>query len=86
LVAVSFKAKPDKLVTLISSLHDDNTIDETNKKPNIIMNYNETKGGVDSFDQMCQTMNAGRKTQRWPLCIFYNMINIASINACYLFT
>jgi len=85
LVAVSFKSKPDKLVTLISSLHDDITIDETNKKPIIIMNYNETKGGVDSFDQMCQNMNAGRKTQRWPLCIFYNMINIASINAYVIY-
>jgi len=85
LVAVSFKSKPDKLVTLISLLHDDNTIDETNKKTIIIMNYNETKGGVDSFDQMCQNMNAGRKTQRWPLCIFYNMINIASINAYVIY-
>ena len=81
----NFYAKPDKLVTLISSLHDDNIIDETNKKPIIIMNYNETKGGVDNFDQMCQNMNAGRKTQRWPLCIFYNMINIASINAYVIY-
>lgn len=30
------------------------------------MNYNETKGCVDSCDQMCQNMNAGRKTKRWP--------------------
>jgi len=45
------------------------------------VNYNETQGGVDSFNQMCQNMNAGRQTKRWPLCVFYNMINIASINA-----
>jgi len=81
LTVVSHKTKPTKLVTLVSSLHDDDSINETTKKPAIVMNYNEAKGGVDSFDQMCQNTNAGRKTKRWPLCIFYNMINIASINA-----
>lgn len=64
LTAVSYKSKPTKLVTLVSTLHDDDSINESSKKPIIITNYNETKGGVDSFDQMCQNMNAGRKTKR----------------------
>jgi len=85
LTAVSYKTKPTKLVTLVSSLHSDDSINETTKKPTIVMHYNETKGGVDSFDQMCHNMNAGRKTKRWPLCIFYNMINIASINAYVIY-
>lgn len=70
----------------MSSLHNDDLINKNNKKPIIVINYNETKGGIDSFDQMCQNMNAGRKTKRWPLCIFYNMINIALINAYVLYS
>ncbi|CAH1959283.1 unnamed protein product [Acanthoscelides obtectus] len=50
-------------------------------KPDMIEFYNATKGGVDTFDQMCGHMSTSRKTKRWPLCIFYGMINIASINA-----
>jgi len=53
----------------VSSLHDEDFINETTKKPTIVMNYNETKDGVDSFDQMFQNMNAGRKTKQWTLCI-----------------
>lgn len=66
-------------------LHDDDSINETAKKPTIVMNYYETEDGVDSFDQMCQNMNAGRKTKQRPLCIFFNMINITSINAYVIY-
>lgn len=38
LTAVSYKTKPTKLVTLVSSLHDDDSVNETTKKPTIIMN------------------------------------------------
>lgn len=36
----------------------------------IILNYNETKGGVDVFIRLCQDMNTGRKTKRWPMAFF----------------
>lgn len=85
LTAVSYKPKNNKLVTLVSSMHDDDGVDATSGKPQIILTYNQTKGGVDSFDQMCQSMNCGRKTRRWPLCIFYNMLNIACINAYVIY-
>lgn len=49
------------------------------------MNYNENKGGVASFNQMCQNMNAGRKTKRWPLCVFQNMINIIFYIHVYMY-
>lgn len=80
ITAVSYKVKKNKLVTLISTLHDDDTINVSGK-PEIILNYNNTKGAVNTFDQMCQYHNCGRKTKRWSQCIFYNMINIACINA-----
>ena len=30
---------------------------------------------------MCSNMGTNRKTKRWPLCIFYNMLNLSTINA-----
>ncbi|XP_060879204.1 piggyBac transposable element-derived protein 4-like [Metopolophium dirhodum] len=67
---VSYKPNQSKLVTLISSAHHDSSIDPITKKPEIVLNYNATKGGVDSFDQMTNNMNCSRKTKRWPLCFF----------------
>lgn len=81
ITALSYKPKTNKIVTLISTMHPDGSVNEDSKKPEMILSYNATKGSVDTFDQMCQNMNCGRKTARWPLCFFYNMINIASINA-----
>lgn len=82
---VSYKPKQNKLVTLISSAHQDDAIDPVSKKPEIVLNYNSTKGGVDSFDQMTNNMNCSRKTKRWPLCYFYNMLNITNVNAYVIY-
>ncbi|KAL4143991.1 hypothetical protein QTP88_006236 [Uroleucon formosanum] len=82
---VSYKPNQSKLVTLISSAHYDSSIDPITKKPEIVLNYNATKGGVDSFDQMTNNMNCSRKTKRWPLCFFYNMMNIANVNAYVIY-
>lgn len=85
ITAVSYKSKANKLVTLISTMHQGATINENSGKPEIIMTYNATKGSVDTFDQLCQSANCGRKTKRWPLCFFYNMLNIAVINAFVIY-
>lgn len=83
MTALSYKTKPNKVVLLVSSLHLDGIVDRNhrNSLPEIISNYNRTKGAVDTFDQMCHHMNCGRKTKRWPMCFFYNMLNIVCINS-----
>ncbi|GBP75200.1 hypothetical protein EVAR_88806_1 [Eumeta japonica] len=48
-------------------MHDDAQINEDTGKPEIIMDYNRTKGGVDSVDKMCETYNVARGTNRWPM-------------------
>lgn len=55
LTLVSYKPKPSKIVYLLSSC--DGTINQTTRKPETIMYYNQTKGGVDTFDQMCSSMS-----------------------------
>ena len=46
-VLVSFVPNWNKAVMLVSSMHDSGVIDEVTKKPEIILNYNTTKGCVD---------------------------------------
>jgi hypothetical protein len=71
-------------------------VDNKIGKPNVILDYNKTKGAVDTVDQMCHKytekrdffyaavfyfLQVKRSTKWWPLCVFYGMIDIAAINA-----
>lgn len=66
---LSFKSKEQKVVFLLSTGDEEVTFNESTKKPTMVKFYNQTKGGVDTFDQMC-SIASWRKTLRWPLCIF----------------
>lgn len=65
-------------------MHHSKTIDQTTedaRKPEIITFYNSSKGGVDVVDEMCATYSAARKTNRWPLTAFFNLLNVVGVNA-----
>lgn len=83
---VSFTPKENKIVLLLSTLHPDSSIHPDTGKPNLIHTYNETKGGTDTFDQLCHSYTTSRKTRRWPLRFFFNMLDAAGINAMVLFS
>lgn len=80
---VSYVPKKSRAVILLSTEHsDDKVSDETTKyKPDIVLHYNSTKGAVDATDQMVQKYTTQRKTARWPMVLFYHMIDIAALNA-----
>lgn len=81
---VSYCTKPKKAVVLLSTMHEDHKIDEDSgdlQKPEIITFYNHTKIGVDVLDQMCAKYDVARNTKRWPMVIFFDLINISAINA-----
>lgn len=85
---VSYCPKKNKSVILISSMHHDNAIDvETGdaKKPEIITMYNQTKFAVDRLDQLCEKYNVSRNTRRYPMVIFYDLLNITAINSLCLY-
>lgn len=85
---VSYVPKKGKNVILLSTLHSDKKIDGNTAekmKPEIITFYNKTKGGVDTLDQMCNTYSVSRNSRRWPLTLFFALINIAGINAQVIF-
>ncbi|GBP12553.1 hypothetical protein EVAR_10222_1 [Eumeta japonica] len=43
--------------------------------------YNSTKGGVDTLDQKCAIYSTSRRTQRWPMVVFYRMLDVSAANA-----
>jgi len=83
---VSYVPRKNKAVILLSTMHHDSKIDVETRKPEIIIDYNCTKGGVDTVDKMCAAYSVSRITKRWPLVIFYSLMNIAGINAQVLFS
>lgn len=87
LTLLSYKPKPNKIVILLSSMHHDAAIDESTtdaRKPEIITFYNSTKGAVDTVDEMCGSYDAGRNNRRWPLTIFFHLINTAGIHYTFI--
>ena len=74
-----------KKLMILSSCHHNPSVIEKNKTE-LQMFYNATKGGVDTFDQLCSLTSCIRKTRRWPLCLFFGMLNIAMVNAHILFS
>lgn len=81
---VSYVPKKNKNVLAISSMHFDDSIDPKTGdecKPEIITWYNATKAGVDVVDEMCATYSTSRRTRRWPMALFYRLLDIAGINA-----
>ncbi|RVE45404.1 hypothetical protein evm_009922 [Chilo suppressalis] len=85
LTLASYKPKPSKMVYMLSSCDEGAAINSRTGKPEIIMFYNQTKGGVDTFDQMCSLMSCSRKTNRWPMAMFYGMLNIAFVNSYIIY-
>lgn len=90
LTICSYVPAKSKSVVVLSTMHNDSAIDQSEfrrekKKPEIITFYNTSKGGVDSNDQLCSNYNVGRRTNRWPLAIFYHILNITGINSYIIF-
>ena len=56
------------------------------RKKQVITFYNKSKGGVDTMDQMVGTYTCKRQTQRWPMVLWYNILDIATLNAYTFFT
>ncbi|XP_056635924.1 uncharacterized protein LOC130444670 [Diorhabda sublineata] len=82
---LSHVPKKQKAVLLVSSMHSSAAQDPDVDKPEMIHFYNTTKSGVDSLDQKCALYSTGRRTQRWPMAIFFRILDICAANAYILF-
>lgn len=86
-VMLSYVPRRYRFVTLLSTYHNVVSINENSeqKKPNIIEDYNKTKSGVDTMDQMVATYTCKRKVNRWPMAVFCNMLDVSALNAFVTF-
>ena len=65
-------------------MHNDDAIDHSTgetKKPEIISFYNLTEGAVDVVDEMGAAYSTARIAHRWPMAVFFSVLNVAAINA-----
>lgn len=81
-----YAPKRKKAVYVLSSMHSVvETEDTPKRKPNTVTQYNSTKSGVDVMDQMLREYSVRAGTRRWPVAVFYNMIDMAALNAQVLY-
>lgn len=74
------------MVHLLSSQHDEDKVsEEDEKKPIMILDYNQTKGGVDNSDKLVREFSCSRRTARWPYRLFLNIIDICTLNAYVIY-
>ena len=77
---LSYKAKKNSSV-LVSSEHKIVEVHEGEKrKPKVILDYNNKKGGVDTADEMLRSYSTKASSRRWTLAAFFNLVNIVSLN------
>ncbi len=75
-----------KIVVLLSTAHHRDAVkNEISGKPQIIEDYNANKGGVDMFNEMVKGRTVRRKTRRWPLRVFYFILDASAYNSLVLF-
>ena len=75
-----FKAKRNSVVLLLSTQHRCTSICESNQLPVTVHDYNQNKYGVD-IAQMLRLYSSKAATRRWPLAVFFNLLDIIVLNA-----
>uniref|UniRef100_A0A1A9V4W5 DDE_Tnp_1_7 domain-containing protein n=1 Tax=Glossina austeni TaxID=7395 RepID=A0A1A9V4W5_GLOAU len=79
-------AKPNKKILILSSMHSSVEIETNDTRiPETIRFYNSTKFGADVTDQMARKYSVKSKCQRCPLQVFFNILDLAGINASILY-
>lgn len=61
------------------SNYDDGSDSEAEEALEVREENTDTKGGVDTVDKMCDTYNYARRSNQWPIVIYYSLINVAGI-------
>lgn len=79
----SYQGKVKKNVLILSTLHTGVMTDKNKEKktPETVEYYNATKCGVDTVDQMARKYSVRAGTRRWTVHVFYNLLDLAMINA-----
>lgn len=85
---LSYCPKKNKVVLLLSTMHNSDEIDPESGdacKPYMLTFYNSTKGGVDVVDEYKARYSVARTSNRWPLTVFFSLLNVIGINSFIVF-
>lgn len=78
---LSHVPKKSRAVLVISSMHHTASKQLPGEKPEIIEYYNMTKSGVDTLDKKTAGYSSSRRTNRWPVAVFFQLLDISAVNA-----
>ncbi|XP_076846734.1 uncharacterized protein LOC143491529 [Brachyhypopomus gauderio] len=82
-----YAPKANKVVCVLSTMHMHVRIaDDRKKRPNTVTDYNRMKCAVDIMDQKVCSYTVRAGTRRWPIAVFYNILDLAAMNAHVLYT
>ena len=56
------------------------------KLPKTVKSYDASKVAVDVLDQMARYDTCKSATRRWPVAVFFNIIDCACINAYIIYS
>uniref|UniRef100_A0A0K0EMM2 DDE_Tnp_1_7 domain-containing protein n=1 Tax=Strongyloides stercoralis TaxID=6248 RepID=A0A0K0EMM2_STRER len=77
---VSYVSRKNRAVILLSTMHYTSKVNKENKnKSEINLYYNVTKRGIDTLDQMNHEYTVRRRTNRWTVAFFQNIIDVVGI-------
>ena len=84
----SFWDKSTKPVLLLDTFipNAENHDEVSHHLPDSVQFYNATKSGVDIVDKKICAFSCKRKCNRSPVAVICNMVDIACINACFIFS
>ncbi|XP_076179606.1 uncharacterized protein LOC143152895 [Ptiloglossa arizonensis] len=81
-----YKSKPRKKVAISSTKRKTVKIKNNRKKTRETISYcDKTKFGVDIVDQMARKYSVKSKCNRWPVQVFFNILDLAGINSWILY-
>ena len=83
---VKYQAKAKKTVEVLSTLHKGAAREnDGKKKPESVLYYNDNKCGVDMLDSMCRQMSTKYGCRRWPLAVFFNILDMVGTNSWIIY-
>ncbi|XP_072763052.1 uncharacterized protein [Anoplolepis gracilipes] len=83
---VSLVSEKGKAVIVLSTAHHDVNFNPRIKKLMSIEHYNAAKDAMDAMERTYAIYSVSKKTKRWPLAMFFELLDVASVNAQILYT
>ena len=82
---VSFCPKQKKVVLVASSQHKVPLVDSITLKPEVVLYYNSTKGGIDVCDAITESTTCQAAMRRWQVRVLLYLLSVTGLNSYHIF-